>query len=35
MLPNKRENWPGLLLQYLDAGDLEAVVALYEPGSFR
>ncbi len=31
MLPQKPENWPSLFEQHLNAGDLEAVVALYEP----
>ena len=31
MLPQKPENWPSLFEQNLNAGDLEAVVALYEP----
>ena len=31
MLPNKPEEWPGLFEKHLNAGDLEAVVALYAP----
>ena len=31
MSPNKPEDWPRLFEQYFNAGDLEAVVALYEP----
>ncbi len=33
MLPQKPENWPSLFEQNLNAGDLEAVVALYEPNA--
>jgi uncharacterized protein (TIGR02246 family) len=31
MLPHNPAEWPGLFERYLNAGDLEAVVALYEP----
>lgn len=31
MLPHKPEVWPSLFEQNLNAGDLEAVMALYEP----
>jgi uncharacterized protein (TIGR02246 family) len=31
MLPHKPEDWPRLFEQHLNAGDLEAAVALYEP----
>jgi uncharacterized protein (TIGR02246 family) len=31
MLPHKPEDWPGLFSQHLNAGGLEAVMALYEP----
>jgi uncharacterized protein (TIGR02246 family) len=31
MSPQEPEDWPGLFEQHLNAGDLEAVVALYEP----
>ncbi|SRR6266496_2068242 len=31
MLPHKPEEWPGLFERHLDAGDLEAVAALYDP----
>ncbi len=31
MSPDKPEDWPHLFEQHLNAGDLEAVVALYEP----
>jgi uncharacterized protein (TIGR02246 family) len=31
MLPHKPEDWPGLFEQHLNAGDLDAVMALYEP----
>src|SRR5262249_37933849 len=31
MLPHSPEDWPRLFEQLLNAGDLEAVVALYEP----
>jgi uncharacterized protein (TIGR02246 family) len=31
MLPQTPEDWPGLFVQHLNAGDLEAVVALYDP----
>jgi uncharacterized protein (TIGR02246 family) len=33
MLPHKPEEWPGLFERHLNAGDLEAVVALYDPGA--
>jgi uncharacterized protein (TIGR02246 family) len=33
MSPHKPEDWPGLFEQQLNAGDLDAVVALYEPGA--
>jgi hypothetical protein len=32
MLPNKPEDWPHVFEQHLNAGDLDAVMALYEPG---
>ena len=31
MLPNKPEDWPRVFEQYLNAGDLDAVMVLYEP----
>ena len=31
MLPDKPEDWPRLFEQHLNAGDLDAVMALYEP----
>jgi ketosteroid isomerase-like protein len=31
MLPHKPEDWPSVFEQNLNAGDLEAVMALYEP----
>src|SRR6476659_6779672 len=31
MLPNKPEDWPRFFEQYLNAGDLDAVMVLYEP----
>ena len=31
MLPQKPEDWPSLFARNLNAGDLEAVTALYEP----
>ena len=31
MLPHKPEDWPSLFEQHLNAGDLDAVMALYEP----
>lgn len=31
MLPHKPEDWPSLFEQHLNSGDLEAVMALYEP----
>jgi len=31
MLPHKPEDWPGLFKRHLNAGDLEMVVAWYEP----
>jgi uncharacterized protein (TIGR02246 family) len=33
MSPHQPEDWPGLFEQHLNAGDLGAVVALYEPGA--
>ena len=33
MSPHKPEDWPRLFEQYLNAGDLDAVVALYEPAA--
>jgi uncharacterized protein (TIGR02246 family) len=33
MLPHKPEDWPRLFVQYLNSGDLEAVVALYAPNA--
>jgi uncharacterized protein (TIGR02246 family) len=30
-LPNKPEEWPGMFTQYFNAGDLDAVMTLYEP----
>jgi hypothetical protein len=30
MLPDKPEDWPRVFEQYLNAGDLDAVMALYE-----
>jgi hypothetical protein len=30
---HKPEEWPRLFEQYLNAGDLDAVVALYEPSA--
>jgi ketosteroid isomerase-like protein len=33
MSPHKPEDWPRLFEQQLNAGDLEAVVALYEPNA--
>jgi uncharacterized protein (TIGR02246 family) len=33
MLPDKPEDWPRLFVQYLNSGDLEAVVALYAPNA--
>jgi uncharacterized protein (TIGR02246 family) len=33
MLPHKPEDWPRLFEKHLNAGDLEAVMALYEPGA--
>jgi SnoaL-like domain len=33
MLPQKPEDWPGLFVQYLNSGDLEAVGALYAPNA--
>jgi uncharacterized protein (TIGR02246 family) len=33
MLPQKPEDWPGLFVQYLNSGDLEAVAALYAPNA--
>jgi uncharacterized protein (TIGR02246 family) len=30
-LPNKPEDWPRVFEQHLNAGDLDAVMALYEP----
>ena len=31
MLPDRPEDWPRVFEQHLNAGDLEAVMALYEP----
>jgi uncharacterized protein (TIGR02246 family) len=31
MLPHKPEDWPGLFERHLDAGDLDAALALYAP----
>lgn len=31
MLPNKPEDWPHVFEQHFNAGDLDAVMALYEP----
>jgi uncharacterized protein (TIGR02246 family) len=31
MLPDQPENWPRVFEQHLNAGDLDAVMALYEP----
>jgi ketosteroid isomerase-like protein len=31
MFPDKPEDWPRVFVQYLNAGDLNAVMALYEP----
>jgi hypothetical protein len=31
MLPDKPEDWPRVFEQHLNAGDLDAVVTLYEP----
>lgn len=33
MLPHHPEDWPLLFERHLGAGDLEAVVSLYEPGA--
>jgi uncharacterized protein (TIGR02246 family) len=33
MLPHKPEDWPSLFEQNLNAGDLDAVMALYEPNA--
>ena len=33
MLPHKPEDWPRLFEKHLNAGDLEAVMALHEPGA--
>jgi ketosteroid isomerase-like protein len=33
VLPNKPEDWPHVFEQHLNAGDLDAVMALYEPGA--
>jgi uncharacterized protein (TIGR02246 family) len=33
MSPHKPEDWPRLFERHLNAGDLEAVVALYEPNA--
>ena len=33
MSPHKPEDWPGLFERHFNAGDLDAVVALYEPGA--
>jgi uncharacterized protein (TIGR02246 family) len=31
MLPQKPEDWPGAFVKHLNAGDLDAVMTLYEP----
>lgn len=31
MLPDKPEDWPRVFEQHLNAGDLDAVIVLYEP----
>jgi SnoaL-like domain len=31
MLPQKPEDWPGVFEKHLNAGDLDAVMTLYEP----
>jgi uncharacterized protein (TIGR02246 family) len=31
MLPRDPENWPNVFEQHLNAGDLDAVISLYEP----
>jgi hypothetical protein len=31
MLPDKPEDWPCVFEQHLNSGDLDAVMALYEP----
>jgi uncharacterized protein (TIGR02246 family) len=31
MLPDKPEDWPRIFEQHLNSGDLDAVMALYEP----
>ena len=33
MLPYNREDWPRIFEQHLNAGDLDAVMALYESDS--
>jgi hypothetical protein len=33
MLRHKPEDWPRLFVQYLNSGDLEALVALYAPNA--
>jgi ketosteroid isomerase-like protein len=33
VLPQKPEEWPSLFERAIDAGDLDAAVALYEPGA--
>src|SRR5688572_21638123 len=32
-LPQTPEDWPGLFTAYLNAGDLDGVIALYEQGA--
>ena len=31
MIPHKPEEWPQVFVQHVNAGDLDAVMALYEP----
>jgi uncharacterized protein (TIGR02246 family) len=33
MLPHKPEDWPRLFVEHLNAGDLEAIAALYAPNA--
>jgi uncharacterized protein (TIGR02246 family) len=33
MLPRTPEEWPGLFERHLNAGDLDAVASLYDPGA--
>jgi uncharacterized protein (TIGR02246 family) len=33
VLPREPEEWPVLFERHLDAGDLDAITALYEPGA--